>query len=66
MPKTLAVVQYLDLQSNPEYFKELTIGKQKHKLYSPKAVTSIKEVLEDTSIEEIWETHRPGRRNNQK
>ncbi len=57
VPKTVAVVRYLDLQTDPDCFKEIVIGKQKHRLFSPQAITKIREALGTVSIEEIWESH---------
>ena len=61
VPKTLAVVNYTGLQEDPDCFKVIRIGKTKFKRYSPKAIGRVREALQDKSIQEIWETHRPGR-----
>jgi hypothetical protein len=62
VPRTVAVVRYLDLQSDTDCFKEISIGKQKHKRYSPKSITRIRETLATTSIDEIWESHGIGKK----
>ncbi len=62
VPKTVAVVRYLDLQSDPDCFKEIAVGRQKHKLYAQKAIAKIRETLAITSIDDIWESHGTGRR----
>ncbi len=64
-PKCLAVIWHLQLQTDPDCFKEIRIGKQVHKRYSQKAIAAIKAALAETSIEEIWTKHKaekPSRR----
>jgi hypothetical protein len=61
-PKTTAVMKYLNIEEDVDSFKLITVGNTKHKRYSHKAVQRIKEVLEQTSIEEIWDLHKPQRR----
>lgn len=56
-PKTTAVIRYLELQSDPECFKEFTIGKTRFQRYSQKAVAIIKDTLENVPISTIWESH---------
>ena len=55
--KTLAMVKYLDIQTNREYFKPFKFGSVEHKRYSQKAVERIREELPKVSIDEIWKTH---------
>jgi hypothetical protein len=45
LPKTLAVVQELEIQEDAEYFKEFAIGAMHYKRYSPKALDRIKKSL---------------------
>lgn len=54
MPKTVAVVDHVDLRSNAECYKEFKIGKGLFKRYSPKAVDAIKAVLQKESADAIW------------
>ena len=54
MPKTVAVVDYLQMRDDPEYYKEISVGKMIHKRYSQKAIDRIKLYLETESIESIW------------
>lgn len=54
MPKTVAVVDYLELRSDLECYKEFKIGSQLHKRYSPKAIERIKSALQKESAEDIW------------
>jgi hypothetical protein len=58
MPKVLAVVEYLRLREDPEYYKEIKIGRAVFKRYSEKAVKAIQAALKKESAEEIW-AHRP-------
>jgi hypothetical protein len=57
LPKTLAIVRYLDIQANREYFKPFRFGSVEHKRYSQKAVERIREKLPKVSIDEIWKTY---------
>ena len=57
MPKCLAVIRYLDLQSSDEYYKEIIIGKSRYKRYSPKAITRIREALPTLDIGMVWAKH---------
>ncbi|MDD5127642.1 MAG: hypothetical protein PHR43_06090 [Dehalococcoidales bacterium] len=52
--KTLAMVRYLKIEGNLEYFKIIPIGKVNYKRYSQKAVNYISEQLPQVSMEEIW------------
>ena len=61
-PKLLAVVNYTSLQADQNYFKEIRIGSSRFKRYSPKAIERVQAALKDKSLDEIWETHRPGKR----
>ena len=54
VPKLVAVVQELKLCTNPEYYKEITVGKAVYKRYSQSAIEAIREGLKRESIEEIW------------
>jgi hypothetical protein len=49
------------LQESEHYFKEIVIGKSKHKRYSPKALDSIKSALPEVDMEEVWRVHGPKR-----
>ncbi|MDW7979610.1 MAG: hypothetical protein RMH97_03480 [Verrucomicrobiales bacterium] len=53
-PKTIAVVDYLDLRNDSECYKEIKIGKATFKRYSQKAIQRIREALKKKSAEEIW------------
>jgi hypothetical protein len=57
--KTIAVVDYLNLRSDPDYYKEIKITKSSSfKRYSQKAIERIKTALQKTSIEEIWRSRK--------
>jgi hypothetical protein len=58
-PKCSALIQYLDLRSDSECFKEFVIGKTHHGRYSQKALDRMKETLTKITIEEVWKTHAP-------
>ena len=54
VPKLVAVIQELKLCTDPEYYKEITVGKAVHKRYSQSAIAAILEGLKCESIDEIW------------
>lgn len=60
--RTIAMVRYLDLQSDPDCFKEITVGKVVHKRYSQKAITRMRETLKTVSADDVWESHGFGRK----
>lgn len=57
MPKALALVHYLNLKENEDYFKIIKIGKSEFPRYSQKAIEKITEVLPTISMDEIWKSH---------
>lgn len=59
--KCLAVIWHLKLQSDNDYFKEIRIGKTSHKRYSQKAITSIRQALEQQSVDQICEAYKQAR-----
>ncbi|HEX5366011.1 MAG TPA: DUF3644 domain-containing protein [Acidimicrobiales bacterium] len=54
-PKTTAAVRYLDLASEPDCYREVTIGKSSFKRYSQKAIAAIQTAVDEVGIHEIWE-----------
>ena len=56
--KTTAVIDYLKIKENADYYKKFTIGKSTHPRYSQKAIEAIKKCLETETIDEIWEKYR--------
>lgn len=55
--KTTAIIWYLNLKSDLEYCKVITIGKSKFTRYSQKAIERIKKELSKRSIDEIWDQY---------
>jgi hypothetical protein len=53
-PKTSALVWHNRLQENPEYYKEIRIGRSRFGRYSQKAVDALKEALKQSDMDEIW------------
>lgn len=53
-PKVVALVDYLGLRKNPDYYKEIKIGKVTFKRYSQKAIDEISNALKKESLDEIW------------
>ncbi len=60
-PKALALVIHLGLQDSEDFFKEIVIGKSRHKRYSAKALDALKKALPEVDMGEVWEQHRPMR-----
>jgi len=58
----LAVIKHLGLQDDPEYFKEFRIGSSRHKRYSPKALSRLRDEIPKLNIPEIWQKWKPRRR----
>jgi hypothetical protein len=61
-PRALAVIRHLRLQEDPDYFKEIRIGKAIFRRYSIKTVERISQDLPDLDMERVWREHRPGGR----
>jgi hypothetical protein len=59
LPKTVAIIRYLKLQDNEDYFKVIEIDKSIFKRYSQKAVQRISEELPKVSLDKIWEDYGP-------
>ena len=62
MPRTLAIVRALSLQDNPEYFKEIRVGRSVHKRYSAKALDLVKKELPGLDLTAVWSEFGPGHR----
>jgi hypothetical protein len=60
-PKTLAVIQELGIQDNPEYFKPFKIGTAHFKRYSPKALDLLIKELPGLDIQKVWMKRNPAR-----
>jgi hypothetical protein len=57
-PKTSAVIHHLELKTDEESYKKITIGKVHYDRYSQKAIAKIKEAVQETPIEEIWTNYK--------
>ncbi len=60
-PKTLAVVRYLGLQNDDEYYKEFKIGSQIFKRYSRKTIDRIRRELPSLDLAMVWASYGPKR-----
>ncbi len=58
VPKANALIEYLDIQKNEEFFKEFAIDKQRYKSYSPELIPHLKQKLKEVDMDEVWETYR--------
>lgn len=54
LPRIVAVIDYFGIRNNPDYYKEIKIGKSTFKRYSQKAIDRISVGLKETSADEIW------------
>lgn len=54
--KILWIIEKYNIQSDPEYFKLIPFGKQKHKRYSGKCVSKIRELLQNPAVSEAYDT----------
>jgi hypothetical protein len=61
-PKALAVIQHLQLKKDPDFFKQITIGRVKFNRYSQKAIHKVSEELPKINLDEIWQMYKPRRR----
>ena len=52
--KCNAMIWHLKLQSDPEYFKLIRVGRTKYKRYSQKAIPKIKEALTTVDLQTVW------------
>lgn len=49
----LAVISYLGIRDNPDYFKEIKVGSQIHKRYSQKALDHIHQELPKLNLDQV-------------
>lgn len=56
-PKVLALVEFLDVQKNDEYFKEFIIGKTRFKRYCPKVVTYLQKRIKEVDMNNVWKEY---------
>jgi len=52
----IAVVDHLNIRSEPDYYKEFKIGSVLYKRYSRKALEAIGQALNKESADDIWAT----------
>ena len=60
-PKLLALIEVDGLQSDPEYFKLLKIGKVSLKRYSPRALDHLRSRVSQVDLQAIWQQRRAQR-----
>ena len=53
--KTTAFIWYLKIKGNPEFHKQIVIGKSKFDRYSLKAIEVIKNALKEIDADDCWE-----------
>jgi hypothetical protein len=59
-PGTLALVYYINLQTDPDCYREFRIGESVFKRYSPEALEKLGEVLKSVDMEAVF-LHLTGR-----
>lgn len=57
-PKVGILIESEGMRSDPEFYKEIKIGKSIHRRYSRKALEKLKERLQVVDLEAVWATHR--------
>jgi predicted DNA-binding protein (UPF0251 family) len=64
-PKLTALRRFMQLDEDEECFKEIAVGKARHKRYSQKAIEKIEQALaEGVDMDEVWRKcgpHRSGK-----
>ena len=54
LPKLVGIVDYLELRSDPDCYKEFQVGGFRAKRYSQRSIPKIREAIESCGIEKIW------------
>ena len=54
IPKTVAIVEHIEMRKDPDCYKEFRIGSVQHKRYSQKAIRQINAALEKENVDDIW------------
>tara|TARA_R110002049_G_scaffold69023_1_gene178834 strand:+ start:3207 stop:4274 length:1068 start_codon:yes stop_codon:yes gene_type:complete len=57
-PKTSAVIYHLNLKNDGESFKRISVGNVHHERYSQKAIGLIRQAIDETPINDIWEKYK--------
>ena len=56
-PKATALIWYLKMKDDEEYFRRVTIGKSSFDRYSQKAVERLREEIKTLDINEVWASY---------
>lgn len=56
--RLLAVIKELGVRDNPEFYKEVYIGKSRFRRYSKKALSLLREKLPELDVGKLWKKHR--------
>lgn len=57
-PKASALVEYLGVQENEEFFKIITIDKQRYKRYDPKVIPYLQQKMGELDMDLVWKEYR--------
>ena len=64
-PKTTALIWYLNLKDDEEYFRRVTIGKSSFDRYSQKTIERLREATRTLDINEVWTLYKARPKNQQ-
>ena len=59
-PKTTALIWYLKMKDDEEYFRRVAIGKSSFDRYSQKAIERLREEVKTLDINEVWTLYKAG------
>ena len=62
-PKTTALIRYLKIKDDEEYFRRVTIGKSSFDRYSQKTIGRLRKEIKSLDINEVWTSYREGLKN---
>ena len=57
-PKTTALIWFLNMKDDEEYFRHVTIGKSSFDRYSQKAIARLREEIKNLDMNEVWTAYR--------
>jgi hypothetical protein len=58
-PRTVALIRFAKIETDPDAFKPVVIGKSKFKRYSQKALDTLKKAMKTVDMGTIWQDYRP-------
>ncbi len=58
-PRTVALIRFTKVESDPEAFKLVALGKSMFKRYSQKALTTLQKAKASADMDAVWRDHAP-------